>query len=150
MKTVLFLFLFISRVAVAQEIALLDRAFKNPMALTQKLTIEQLGGKQFPVYKADLEAVIRLMENLSRYINTGTVHETATQLLPAGHSNLTVAMQRTGAYCTYTVFVNTRSNDIGASLEVVKSGSGNKKALQQLQAFLDYLKNNRHIITAEK
>lgn len=150
MKTCLFLLLAISRFAVAQDIALIDRHFKNPMSVTKKLTVEQLSGKQFPVYIADLDSVIRLTETLSEYINAGIVHEPDMQIFQVGSSHFAINTERKGVYNMYSIFLSTKAGNVGASIELVKRGDGNKKAVQRLQVFLDYLKNNRHMITMKK
>jgi hypothetical protein len=66
------------------------------------------------------------------------------QIFKAGHSQFAVTTLRAGSYNTYEIYLSTRSGNLGASLELVKRGDGPKKALQQVQVFLDYLKNNRH------
>lgn len=150
MKTTLFLCLLVSRFAAAQDIALLDRGLKNPMTVTNQLTQEQLVSGQFPIYTADLDSVIRLTEALARYINTGAVQKACVQVFPVGRSYFAVTTQAGGAYSTYAIILNTLSGVMGATLEVVKQGAGNKKAMRQLQVFLDYLKNNRHIAAIER
>jgi hypothetical protein len=148
MKTILLLLL--PCFARAQSIALVDRAFKVPLTVTDTLTARQLSGKLFPIYTSDLDSVILLTEYLARYIDAGTVYQPEMHIRAVGHSQFAVTTQRMGQYNTYGIFLNTRSGNLGAALEVVKRGNGNKKAAQQLHLFLDYLKNNRHIATAEK
>jgi hypothetical protein len=148
MKTAFLLLLLLPCVALAQDIALLDRDFKNPIAVTQTVTAAQLSNKLFPVYTTDLDTMVRVLENLARTINTGEVHEPAMQLLPVGHSQFTINTERMGSFNTYAIYLSTRTGDLGASLELVKRGEGNRKTLENLFLFLDYLKNNRHF--AEK
>ncbi len=148
MKTILLLLL--PCFARAQSIALVDRAFKNPVTVTDTLTARQLSGKLFPIYTTDLDSVIVLTEHLARYIDAKAVHEPDMHFRTVGHSQFAVTTQRTGQYNTYGIFLSTRSGNLGAALEVVNPGNGNKKAAQQLHLFLDYLKNNRHIATSGK
>lgn len=136
--------------AFTQPIALLDRAFKKPVTVTKALSTTQLSGRQFPIYTADLDTVIQVTEQLARYIDTGAVRPPDMQMLAAGHSLFAVTTNQAGVYNNYTVFLSTRSGNLGATLELVKHGYGNRKAVQQLRLFLDYLKNNRHIAAAEK
>lgn len=144
MKTLLLLLL-LPCFAHAQTITLVDRAFKAPVTVTPALTARQLSGKLFPIYTTDLDSVILLTEHLVHYIDAAAAHEPTMQLRAAGHSLFSITAQREGSYNTYGIFLSTRAGDLGASLELVKPGYGNKRAVQQLQLFLDYLKNNRHI-----
>jgi hypothetical protein len=145
MKCGMLLFIIFGHVAAAQEIVLVDRDFKRPVSFTRQLTGSQLLSKRFPIYTTDLDSVIAIMEVLSEYLNTGKPHVTTTQVLPVGHSRIMVNTKSAGSGNSYDIFVTTRSEDLGAVMELVKNGAGNKKAMQQVQVFLDYLKNNRHL-----
>lgn len=146
MKTCIVLLYILPVCAYAQSIALLDREFKNPITVTETLTRDQLSGRTFPIYTADLDVVIRLTEKLARSLVSGTQPLSGMELLPAGHSHIAVATQRTGAHTTYSVSLSTRSGDVGTFLQLVKRNQGNKRAVQELLLFLDYLKNNRHMV----
>lgn len=150
MKMGILLLLLLPGFAYAQTIALLDRAFKNPVTVTETVTSQQLSGKWFPVYIADFENVIRLTERLVRSINNRTLPSSGTQVLGVGHSRVAITAHGTGVHTTYSIFLSTRSGNIGASLQLVKRDEGNRKAVQELLLFLDYLKNNRHMLESEK
>lgn len=134
----------------AQEIALVDRNLKRPMTLTRKLTPSQLMGRVFPIYKADLDSVIKVVESLSKFINTGAVHDANMQLLPVGHSQFAITTRRSGPSNSYIVLLNTRAGNVGASFQLVKQNDNNRKAVHQLLLFVDYLKNNRHIMEKQE
>jgi hypothetical protein len=72
------------------------------------------------------------------------------QLLLAGHSQFACTIQGSGENHTFSIVLNTRSGNVGASLDLVEKRDGNRKAVQKIQAFLDYLKNNRHIVATER
>lgn len=144
MKTCV-LFLMLPILAGAQSIVLLDRAYKSPITVTETITQGQ-SGKWFPVYIADLDKVIRLTEQLAASINRGTIVSSSLQILPVGHSHFAITMQHAGAYSSYSISLATRSGNVGTFLQLVTQNQGSKKALQELLLFLDYLKNNRHIV----
>ena len=149
MKTAVLLLLLVPGWVSAQDIVLVDRNLKRPMSLTRTLTPRQLMGNVFPIYRADLDSVIQVTESLTSFINTGVVHEANMQLLTVGHSQFAVTTRRTGTFNSYIIYLNTRSGNIGTSLELVGREDNNRQALQQLLLFMDYLKNNRNIV-AEK
>ena len=149
MKTVVLLLWLLPCWAAAQEIVLLDRNLKRPAALTRKLTPGQLMNRAFPIYKSDLDSVIHITEALSHYINTGVVHQADMQLLPVGHSQFAITTRRSGAFNSYIVYLNTRSGNLGASLKLIGQEDNNRQAVQQLLLFVDYLKNNRHIVDGQ-
>jgi hypothetical protein len=145
MKTVFFVLLLLPGIALAQTIALLDRNFKKPIAVTETLTREQLSGKWFPIYVTDLDTVIKVAEALAHAISNGTLPPSNTQLIQAGHSHFAVAAQRTGGYTTCNIALATQSGNMGATLLLVRKEDSNRKAAQLLLLFLDYIKNNRHM-----
>ena len=150
MKTLVLWMLLFSQPAGAQEIVLADRALKKPMTVTDTVTKAQLMGRLFPIYRDDLDALIDTMERFAHYINTPAMHEPNMQIVPIGHSKLSFTTLQSGSYNTYLVSINTLSGELGASMQVVKKGDNNKKGLRRLQSFIEYLKNNRHIIASKK
>lgn len=145
MKTGFLILLLLPGIALAQTIALLDRNFKIPVAVTETLTREQLSGKWFPVYIADLDTMIQLVEALARSVNHRTLPPSYAQVIQAGHSHVAVTTERSGGYTTCSIALATRCGNIGAVLQLVRKEDSNRKAAQLLLAFLDYIKNNRHI-----
>lgn len=130
----------------AQSIALVDRDFKRPMTLTQTLSIAQLAGRHFPIHTADLDSVIEVTATLARQIADRTAPESEMQVITAGKSKFAITIQKAGNYNTYRVLLSTMSDNLGASLELVNDRDNNYSAVQKLYIFLDYLKNNIHLI----
>lgn len=130
----------------AQSIALVDRDFKRPMTLTQTLSIAQLAGRHFPIQTADLDSVIEVTATLARQIADRTAPEAEMQVITAGKSRFAITIQKAGNYNTYRVLLSTVSGNLGASLELVNGRDNNYSAVQKLYIFLDYLKNNIHLI----
>lgn len=145
MKKAVLLLLLLPCLAPAQEIALLNRNLKSALIVTNELAAKELTTGWFPIVAADLDSVIFVAENLVQSLNKITAPEADIQLLPVGHSQFVVLAQQAGTFINYTIILSTRFGNVGASLEVVTRGSGNRQAAQQLLRFLDYLKNNRHL-----
>jgi len=145
----LFIYLFLLKTAAAQEIALLDRSYRNPLTVTQDLTAGQLMNRCFPVYTTDIDALIAVANTLANDINTGAVQQPEMKRVTVGNSTVAITTQRSGASNTYGVILITVAGNKGATMELVKPGVGNRTAVKQLRIFLDYLKNNKHIIKQE-
>jgi len=133
----------------AQEIVLLDRRFKEPVLFAGSFTHEALN-TNFPVYRADVDAVINITETLLAAIRSGKKPEQGARILQAGHSRLTIHSRNSGVYSTQLVVLTSRSGNKGATLELLTEKDGTKKAAQKLLVFLDYLKNNRSIWAPER
>jgi hypothetical protein len=133
----------------AQEIILLDRHFKEPIQFTRSFTREALNSN-FPVYRADIDAIIHITETLLAAIRSGNKPEQGARILQAGHSRLTILGRSSGIYSTQLVVLTSRSGNKGATLELLTEKDGTKKAAQKLLVFLDYLKNNRSIWAPER
>jgi len=146
MKTGILLLLLLPTIALAQNIALLDRNLKKPVVVTQALAATQLAHNLFPIYTTDLDSVIQLLEDLARRISNKDVPEEMMQVLPVGHSQFAITTEPKGNVAVYTIYLSTRIQNLGASLEVVEPKTGNRRTVQNLLLFLDYLKNNRPFI----
>lgn len=146
MKRFLLLLLLLPYCMAAQEVILVDRNLKAAMLPMPDGAVQRWAYRWFPVYVADLDSVIQVAESLVRLINESTAQEAVGQLWPAGHTRFAVNVQRTGSSYTYSIFVSTRLGDVGTTLDLVKRQSSSRRAVQQLLQFLDYLKNNRHLI----
>jgi hypothetical protein len=144
MKQALLLLLLLPGFAKTQEIVLIDRNLKTPVQPVPAQAEQEWVNQWFSIYANDLDSVILIVENLVRLINRRDVP--IERLWTAGHTKFVINTQRNGRIYTYAIFVNTHLEDVGTSLNLVKRGSGERQAIQRLLQFLDYLKNNRHLL----
>jgi hypothetical protein len=145
MKRFVFLLLLWPCVAEAQRVLLLDRNLKAAITQTEAPTREQLSGDWFPIEAADFDSVMLLLEDLVRWTDTSVVLHTDMQLLTAGHSHFAIATQHDNGYNVFGITLSTRLRDVGASMELVKRGTGGRQTVRQLLRYLEYRKNNRHM-----
>jgi hypothetical protein len=145
MKCALNLLLLLPLFCGAQEIALLDRHFKEPVRLSGALTSETLY-HSFPVHRADLDSVIRITENLLSALHSSKPPKDNNLFLQAGHSLFAIRTWNAGAHSTHSVVLSTLLGNKGATLALVSENDGTKKAARKLLVFLDYLKNNRPVL----
>jgi hypothetical protein len=149
MKCALNLLLLLPLFCGAQEIVLLDRRFKEPIRVSGPVTGEALN-RSFPVYRSDLDSVIQITESLLSSLHSGKPPKENTRFVQAGHSLFAIRTWNVGAHSTHFVVLSTRSGNKGATLALVTEKDGTKKAARKLLVFLDYLKNNRPVLPAER
>jgi hypothetical protein len=146
MKIVLLLLMMLPLAGFAQKYVLLDRDFIRPVIVTDEVTAGQMHKRRFPVFTKDIDSLIHFTERLQKQMNTRITYETASGYYPVGGSWFVAHREKTGKINKYNITLNTRVNDIGASLELVSNSNGSKTALQKINIFLDYLRNNRVLI----
>jgi hypothetical protein len=139
---ILFLLLCIPFAMQAQKIALVDREFKSPIIFMDSVAHAETYQDRFPIYINDMDVVLKTTERLARYINTGRQHDAGEQSFTTGKSRFLAQTEKTGHSNRYRIIINTRTGSMGTSLTLVNQDDGQRKAVQKLNIFVDYLKNN--------
>ncbi len=146
MKALFFLLWLLPAAGAAQTYALLDRDFKRPLIVTDAITTDLMHDRRFPVYTKDIDSLISFTERLQKHMNTGKTYDEATVRYDVGGSWFMAQREKIGKVNKYHITINTRAQDVGASLELVSDTDGSKAAAQKVNIFLDYLRNNRLLI----
>jgi hypothetical protein len=98
----------------AQEIALLDRHFKEPIQFTGSFTREALNSN-FPVLPGRYRCCYPYNRNPVSRLRSGKPPEQGNRILQAGHSLFAILGRSSGIYSTQLVVLTTRSGNKGAT-----------------------------------
>ena len=148
MKPFLLFLFFASFTGNAQQLVLVDRNFQLPLKVTDTITVEQVSKGLMPIYFKDVYTVITGMERLVKYMNAGKMNKENLLDLKMGNSMCVVKTEKTGRMNTYNIVLNTMTSKLKTHM-VLAASEPNKRAVQRLNIFMDYLKNNSPVI-AEK
>jgi hypothetical protein len=145
MQVFLFLALLVVVKANAQPVAMLDKEWKEPIALAMPLA-EPIDYHFFPVYKADIDSVIILTEWFIELLGQKEEAQTLNQIKNAGASKFIAFTNQKGSLIRFQLNLITRCGQAGYKMELVNLNDGHKQRLQKLRAFLAYLRNNRFLL----
>ena len=106
-KLLILLFIFIAIKSYSQQVALLDRSFKEPIVYTDSLTINMVEKGAFPLYVKDATKLISLISWFSK--NTNSFHPEAipTQELHWGNTYLYTQNRHIGHYDNFQLVLKT-------------------------------------------
>ena len=145
MKPLLYLLFFTSFNCKAQKLLLLDRHFVEPVTMEDTITIEQAGNGRLPIYFKDLNSVISTMEWLVKHMEAHKLNHEESFDFKMGNSKCIVMTEKTGNSNKYNIVLNTMTNNLKTYIVLV-AWEGNKRAIQRLNIFMDYLKNNSSVM----
>ena len=141
MKTLLLILFFLPFLGYAQKLVLIDRNFYQPVSLADSISIEQASKGLLPVYHKDLEAIHQGMQWLIKRLTSAEKGQEESFILKMGNSNCIVSTEKSGRIDKYSIVINTDMENLKTSI-VLASGEPNKRALQRVVIFMDYLRNN--------
>lgn len=142
MKALLLLLMLFPAVLTAQQIALIDRNFKRPLEFTDSATMEHLFDGYFPVYVRDLNLVLQKATWIFKYIDTGKPNTDVSSDIPAGNSRFFYQAVNLPKITRQQLVLSTQTNSLGSSIKLIHPADPKKRALQKLNVFMDYVKNN--------
>ncbi len=148
MRVVFAILMLLPCCAMAQKAILIDRSLRYPVKVTDSVTFDQVTKGLMPIYFKDIDSLLQVIEQLKKYIDTGKPNEEKAQDVKFGNSHCFTTTELQGTANTYRIVVGTRVDKIITSMVLV-SGEQNKRALQQLAIFEDYLKNNRAVVKGD-
>ena len=148
MKPLLYLLFFTSLNCTAQKLLLLDRHFVEPVTIEDTITTEQVGNGSLPIYFKDLNSVISTMEWLVKHMEAHKLNHEESFDLKMGNSKCIVMTKKKGNSNKYNIVLNTMTNNLKTYIVLV-AWEGNKRAIQRLNIFMDYLKNNSSVMLNE-
>ena len=144
MKVLLLLFFLLPVAVSAQKAILIDRAFQNPVQVVDKVTMEEVTRGLMPVYIIDIDSILQIVEKLITVISQSNTVQGMLDL-KAGQSRWTTRTEKHGRMKQYNIVLNTNFGLFETYL-VVAANEPDKRALQRLTIFTDYLRNNRAIL----
>ncbi len=134
----------------AQQVVLLDRAFKEPIRVTNAITTDDLLKGWFPIHIKDVDSIIKKVNWFQKYIDTGQRHENESIIMNVGNTNFISQVEKQGNSNNYYIVLNTTTGNIGSTLLLVKKRDGKKSALQKLNIFIDYIRNNMSVLEQDE
>lgn len=147
MALLLFLLLAVGAIANAQPLVVLDKEWKEPLTLTEHKG-QPLDWQHFPVYQADIDAVIGWTKWFIEALEEGRQMTAINEIKEAGASRFIGFTNSYRKNPGFQLNLVTRCGNLGYSMALVETSDGRKKGLQKLRAFLDYLRNNRFLVAA--
>ena len=141
MKRILLLLFLVPLLSSAQKIAVIDRHFYEPIAMMDVLTTEVATKGGLIVYQKDIAPVIEGLEQLARKLSSGTKLTDNFGEMKFGNTSCIVTTKKAGRRYTHNIVLNTNSQNIKTSIHLADD-EPNKRAVQRLNIFIDYLKHN--------
>jgi hypothetical protein len=145
MKQILLLLFFIPVFSTAQKIAVIDRNFYEPITMMDVLTTEVATKGGVIVYQKDIALVIEGLELLVRKLSYGTKLPENLKEMKFGNTRCIVIAKKSGNKYSHNITLNTSAQNIKTSI-LLADDEPNKRALQRLNIFIDYLKHNSSAI----
>jgi hypothetical protein len=145
MRVVIAILLLLPCRAFSQKAILIDRGLRYPVSVTDSVTFEQVTKGFMPVYFEDIDSLLEVIDGLRKYIDTGRRNGERVEDIKFGNSHCFTTTIKRGNANKYHIVVGTQVNKVTTSMVLV-SGEMNKRAIQRLTIFSDYLKNNRAVL----
>ena len=140
MKVLFFLMNLVPAVAGAQELIMIDRNFQKPFEPCDSITLTNLSRGGFPMYMAEIPAVVNRLEEYTKHIALGKELPEGSDTLHLKHCMLFLSRNTANYFCV----LQTRNDKYSVPL-VLASGTGRKETVMRLSRFIDYLRNNRSV-----
>jgi len=141
MKQILPLLFFIPLLSSAQKIAVIDRNFYEPIAMMDALSTEVAAKGGLIVYQKDITMVIEGLEQLAKKLSYAKKLPAEFNDIKFGNSRCIVITKKLGSKYTHIISLSTSSQNIKTSI-LLADGETNRRALQRLYIFIDYLRHN--------
>ena len=141
MKTLLLILFFSPFFSKAQKVILIDRNFYHPVSIPDSFSMEQASTGVLAVYHKDLQALSEGMQWLIKHMTKPAIDMEESFVLKMGNSNCIVTTEKNSHTNKRSIVLNTEANNIKTSI-VLAAGESNKRALQRVTVFVDYLRNN--------
>jgi hypothetical protein len=131
--------------ANTQKLVLLDRNFHHPVNIVDSISMEEAAKGAVAVYAKDINSLFVFIQGLIKYVADGKTDKEEVFDLNAGHSKYVVKTEKTGSTNHYNIVLNTDTGNFKTAFALV-SHQSNKRAVQRLTMFMDYLRNNISVL----
>ena len=145
MLVIILLLLATATAAQTQPVILLDKEWKEPLTVVSE-TERPSNLQFFPVYKSDIDTVIKMMEWFIQACEESRTFPEINGIKEAGASRFVSAAGVFGKMPGFKLNLVTHCGHEAYCMELVTLTDGRKKRLQKLRAFLYYLRNNRFLV----
>jgi hypothetical protein len=131
--------------ANAQKLLLLDRNFQEPISIVDTITMEKATKGGLAIYARDINTILSSMQKLIKYVDDGKMRKEEVFDLKMGNSKCIVKTEKTGSNSNYNIVLNTNTGNFKTAFVLVAHET-NKRAVQRLTMFMDYLQNNLSVL----
>jgi len=129
----------------AQKLILLDRNFQDPISIVDTITMEEATKGGLAIYARDINAILFSIQKLIKYVDDDKPDKGEIFDLEMGNSKCIVKTEKTGAINNYNIVLNTNTGNFKTAFVLVAHET-NKRAVQRLTMFMDYLRNNLSVL----
>jgi hypothetical protein len=144
MKYFLILLIFFPFSVNAQKMIALDRSLQQPLSIVDGISMDEATKGAVAIYVKDVETIQASIQLLIKHLVNRDRQESFD--LEMGNSKCVVKIEKHGAVNNYNIVLNTNTGDFKTAFVLVAHES-EKKAVQRLTMFLDYLRNNLAVIS---
>ena len=143
MKYFLIFLIFFPFSVNAQKMIALDRSLQQPLSIVDGISMDEATKGAVAIYVKDVVTIQASIQLLIKHLVNRDKQESFD--LEMGKSKCVVKIEKHGAVNNYNIVLNTSTGDFKTAFVLVAHES-EKKAVQRLAIFLDYLRNNLAII----
>jgi hypothetical protein len=126
----------------AQKMMVLDRSLQQPISLVDVISMDEATKGAIAIYAKDMKTIQTSIQALIKHIVNRDKQESFD--LEMGNSKCVVKIDKHGTV-NYNIVLNTNTGDFKTAFVLVAHES-EKRAVQRLTMFLDYLRNNLAVI----
>ena len=143
MKYLLILLIFFPFSVNAQKMIALDRSLQQPLSIVDGISMDEATKGAVAIYVKDVVTIQASIQLLIKHLVNRDKQESFD--LEMGNSKCVVKIEKHGAVNNYNIVLNTNTGNFKTAFVLVAHES-EKKAVQRLTMFLDYLRNNLAVI----
>ena len=143
MKYFLIFLIFFPFSVNAQKMIALDRSLQQPLSIVDGISMDEATKGAVAIYVKDVVTIQASIQLLIKHLVNRDKQESFD--LEMGKSKCVVKIEKHGAVNNYNIVLNTNTGDFKTAFVLVAHES-EKKAVQRLTMFLDYLRNNLAVI----
>ena len=143
MKYLSMLLIFFPFSVNAQKMIVLDRSLQQPLSIVDGISMDEATKGAIAIYAKDMKTIQTSIQALIKHIVNRDKQESFD--LEMGNSKCVVKIDKHGTV-NYNIVLNTNTGDFKTAFVLVAHES-EKRAVQRLTMFLDYLRNNLAVIS---
>jgi len=139
-------FLLTAASAFSQKYALIDRDFKKPILFTDSVTISQVSSNYFPIKTTDIDSLLANCNFLISELKTLQRAKFKSYKIRSGNTIVEVTTVSKAYGDSYNIMLQTKADIVIAEYLIASNQGLNKRAIKNLQAFIDYIKDDKDLV----
>lgn len=139
-------FLTLGFLSYSQKYALIDKSFKKPILFTDSVTINQVSSDYFPIRTVDLDSVVANCNYLISELKDLQRVKFKSYKIRAGNTTAQISTVPKAYGDSYDITLQTKTNILIAEYLISSNQGLNKRAVKNLQAFINYIKKDKELV----